>query len=207
MTKTEVQRAIGYSRVSTTEERQGAGLTGQRRAIERYAAAKGWSVELAQDEASGSTVAARPALQEALRRLAAHETDCLIVSKLDRLSRSLVDFADIVRRAEREGWVLVVLDPELDMSQASGRAMAGMLSVFAEFEREMIRERIKSALSVKRSQGVKLGRPEALAGHLPMLQARRAQGASLGDIRRELRGLGVSASLSVISRTLSRHAA
>jgi DNA invertase Pin-like site-specific DNA recombinase len=180
-------------------------MTGQRRAIERYAKDRGWSVELAQDEASGSTVEARPALQEALRRLAVHEADCLIVSKLDRLSRSLVDFADIVRRAEREGWVLVVLDPELDMSQPSGRAMAGMLSVFAEFEREMIRERIRSALSVKRSQGVKLGRHEVLAAHVPMLQARRAQGASLGDIRRELRGLGVNASLSVISRTLSRH--
>ena len=207
MTKTEVRRAIGYSRVSTDADRQSAGLTGQRRAIQRYAVARGWVLELASDEGSGSSMEARPALQEALGRLARHEADALIVSKLDRLSRSLVDFADIVRRAEREGWVLVVLDPELDMSQASGRAMAGMLTVFAEFERSMIRERIKSALAVKRSQGVKLGRPEALAGHLSMLQRRRVEGASLGDIRRELRGLGVKASLSVISRTLSRHAA
>lgn len=207
MTKSEVRRAIGYSRVSTTEERQGAGLTGQRRAIERYARDRGWSVELASDEASGSTVEARPALQQALRRLSAHEADALIVSKLDRLSRSLVDFADILRRAEREGWVLVVLDPELDMSKPEGRAMAGMLAVFAEFERSMIRQRIKSALQVKRSQGVKLGRKEVLARHVPMLQARRAQGASLGEIRKDLRRIGVEVSLSVISRTLSRHAA
>lgn len=82
-----------------------------------------------------------------------------------------------------------------------------MLSVFAEFEREMIRERIRSALAVKRSQGVKLGRPEALADHLTMLQRRRAEGAGLGTIRRELRGVGVNASLSVISKTLTRHAA
>ena len=207
MTKQEVRRAIGYVRVSTTEERQGAGLEGQRQAVQHYADARGWSVELVQEEASGSTVEARPALRDALGRLAMHQADALVVSKLDRLSRSLVDFSDILRRAEAEGWVLVVLDPELDMSKPEGRAMAGMLAVFAEFERSMIRERIKSALQVKRSQGVKLGRRELLAAHVAAILQRRAQGASLSDIRRSLRALGVEASLSVISRTLSRHAA
>ena len=84
--------------------------------------------------------------------------------------------------------------------------MAGMLTVFAEFERSMIRERLKWALAVKRSQGVKLGRPEALAGHVSTILKRRAEGASLGTIRRELRGVGVITSLSVISKTLTRHA-
>ena len=101
MTKTEVRRAIGYSRVSTDAERQGAGLTAQRRAIQRYAAPRGWVIEIVSDEASGST-ADRPALKDALGKLARHEADALIVSKLDRLSRSLVDFADIVRLAERQ---------------------------------------------------------------------------------------------------------
>jgi DNA invertase Pin-like site-specific DNA recombinase len=205
MTKQEVRRAIGYVRVSTTEERQGAGMTGQGRAVEQYASQRGWAAEVVREEGSGASVESRPALQDALGRLARHEADALIVAKLDRLSRSLVDFADILRRAEREGWVLVVLDPELDMSTAGGRAMAGMLAVFAEFERSMIRERIKSALAVKRSQGVKLGRREHLGEHVTMMLRRRAGGASLSDIRRSLRALGVESSLSVISRTIARH--
>ena len=193
MTKTEVRRAIGYSRVSTDAERQGAGLTAQRRAIQRYAAPRGWVIEIVSDEASGST-ADRPALKDALGKLARHEADALIVSKLDRLSRSLVDFADIVRLAERQGWVLVVLDPELDMSAPSGRAMAGMLTVFAEFERSMIRERIKWALAVKRSQGVKLGRPRrridperlATVAGLPEREAARRLGIPRSTLQRWL---------------------
>jgi DNA invertase Pin-like site-specific DNA recombinase len=90
----------------------------------------------------------------------------LVVSRLDRLTRSLLDFSALVERAQRERWRLVVVEQAFDLGTSSGRAMAGMLAVFAQFERDLISERIREALAVKRSQGVRLGRPPVLDGQV-----------------------------------------
>jgi DNA invertase Pin-like site-specific DNA recombinase len=135
----------GYARVSTAEQgRSGLGLAAQHDSIEAYAASRGWSLaEIHEEVASGSN-AERPVLREAIGSL--RRGDVFVVARLDRLTRSLLDFATIVKRAQAERWSLVVLDQGFDLGSASGRAMAGMLAVFAEYERELIGQRTSDAL-------------------------------------------------------------
>lgn len=83
----------------------------------------------------------------------------LVVSKLDRLSRSLVQFAELMERSRRKGWSLVALDLGVDTSTPAGEMMASVLASFAQYERRLIGQRTRDALAVKREQGVRLGRP------------------------------------------------
>ncbi|MFN8111467.1 MAG: recombinase family protein [Thermoleophilia bacterium] len=125
-------RVVSYSRVSTTEQGQsGLGLEAQRQTIANTAQARGWEIvaELA-DTSSGKTLQRRPSLAEALRMVDSGEADALVAAKLDRISRSLLDFAGLVERARRHGWALVALDSPADMSTPQGELVAG---VFASF--------------------------------------------------------------------------
>jgi DNA invertase Pin-like site-specific DNA recombinase len=83
----------------------------------------------------------------------------LVVSKLDRLSRSLLDFAGLMDKAKKEGWRLVVLDLAIDTTTASGALMANVMASFAEYERRLIADRTSAALQAKKAQGHRLGRP------------------------------------------------
>ena len=128
----------------------------------------------------------RPGVQEAIRALEAGEADAIVVSKLDRLSRSMVDFSDLLARAQKRGWALVALDC-VDTTSPSGEAMANMLATFAQFERRLISQRTKDALAVKRAQGVRLGRPPVLSDELrDRIRSMREGGASLARIASEL---------------------
>lgn len=156
---------IAYLRVSTNkQEDSGAGLAAQRTAIEAEALRRGWpadSLLFVQDVLSGKS-AKRPGLEHARAMLAAGEASTLIVSKMDRLSRSLLDYAGIANEAQRQGWALVALDCPVDMATASGEAMAGIPSVFSQLERRLISDRTRAALAEKRAAGVRLGRPRSL---------------------------------------------
>jgi DNA invertase Pin-like site-specific DNA recombinase len=156
---------VGYVRVSTEEQGDvGAGLEAQRLAIRAACAARRWSLmAIHQDVASGRSLERRPGLADALAAIAAGEASGLVVAKLDRLSRSVIDAAQTIEQARREGWNLVALDLGVDFSTAAGEAMAHMTAVFAQLERRLIGERTRAALAVKRAQGVRLGRPPELS--------------------------------------------
>jgi DNA invertase Pin-like site-specific DNA recombinase len=137
----------GYCRVSTGQEDESLGLAAQEAAIlSRFPEA-----EVRVEVASGGRASNRTVLQGLLGELGRGNT--LTVLRLDRLTRSLQDFANIVAEARKRGWQLVVLDGGFDMTTATGRAMAGMLAVFAEFEREMIAQRTREGLAVARERG------------------------------------------------------
>ena len=85
-----------------------------------------------------------------------------MVSKLDRLTRSVHDATGLMLRAERAGWGLVALDVAVDTTTPQGAAMAQVLAVFAELERRLIGQRTRDALAVRQAQGVRLGRPPTL---------------------------------------------
>jgi DNA invertase Pin-like site-specific DNA recombinase len=104
----------------------------------------------------------RPALIAALEDLDTGNGNVLMVAKLDRLTRSVHDATGLMMRSEKGGWGLVALDAPVDTTTPAGRAMAQILSVFAELERRLIGERTKAALAIKRDQGVVLGRPRIL---------------------------------------------
>lgn len=168
---------VGYVRVSTAEQADsGLGLAAQRATIEAESARRGWNLTATYEDAgaSGKTVANRVGLDEALSAVQAGAAAALVVAKLDRLSRSLLDFAALMERSRREGWSLVALDLGVDTTTPSGEMIANVMATFAQFERRLIGQRTKDALAVKRSQGVRLGRPPAVpddvASHIAELR-------------------------------------
>lgn len=177
-------RIIGYTRVSTDEQADsGLGLAAQRSALESEVDRRGMPVEWVEDAGFSGKSLHRPGIEKALDMLAAGQADVLLVSKLDRLTRSLYDLAGLMERARREHWALVALDLAVDTASPSGEAMTNMMGTFAQFERRMIGQRTKDALRVKRDQGVRLGRPIVTA---PEVSARitrlREEGQSLAAI-------------------------
>src|SRR5207249_7537381 len=86
----------------------------------------------------------------------------LVAAKLDRLSRSMIDFTALMATAQKHGWALVALDCAVDTTTPAGEAMANVLATFAQFERRLISQRTREALAVKKSQGVRLGRPPTM---------------------------------------------
>ena len=157
-------KVIGYTRVSTEEQgRSGLGLAAQRRTIEDHALAKGWDVQWMSDEGASAKSLVRPALQRALAVLKAGEAEAIVVAKLDRLSRSVMDFGHLVEVSRKQKCGLVVLDFDLDTTTAAVRMFAGVMMQFAQFERELIGERTVAALAAARERGVQLGRPRSLA--------------------------------------------
>jgi DNA invertase Pin-like site-specific DNA recombinase len=172
---------VGYVRVSTAEQADsGAGLEAQRRALADEADRRGWTlVGLYEDAVSGKSLAGRPGLQAALAAVESGQADALAVSKLDRLSRSLLDFAFLMERARKRGWALIALDLGVDTSTPGGEMMASVLATFAQYEHRLIGQRTKDALAVKREQGVRLGRPRTMRPEaVALIHELRAQGHS-----------------------------
>lgn len=153
---------VSYLRVSTDEQSvSGLGLEAQEEAIRRGASLRGYRVVATFSDlgVSGSVVPeARPGLAAALCAVQASR-GTLMVAKLDRLSRSILDFAGLMERSRREGWGLVALDLGVDTATPQGEMMANVMATFAQFERRLIGQRTRDALAVKRAQGHRLGRP------------------------------------------------
>ena len=104
------RRVIGYVRVSTDEQvESGAGLAAQRSAIAAECSRRGWKLAALLEDAgaSGGSMRGRPGLHCALETIEAGRADALVVAKLDRLSRSLLDFASLMDRSRRCGWSMV----------------------------------------------------------------------------------------------------
>lgn len=185
---------IGYRRVSTEEQAtNGHGLDAQTTAIEEWLARKGhdYTVEWRADEGlSGKQI--NPDLREALELLRTKQADALVVSKMDRLARSVGAAADIIAASQKQGWSLIVLDLGMDLSTPSGKAMAQMLAVFAELEREMIASRTREGLAAARAKGVVLGRPSAIPTAVRRrIVTEREGGASFDAIALDLAGDGI----------------
>jgi DNA invertase Pin-like site-specific DNA recombinase len=186
MTKT-----IAYLRCSTDEQADSrAGLDAQRAAILVEAQRRGWNeadVTFIEDAGFSGKDLHRPGIEAALDALRHHKADTLVVSKLDRLSRSLVDFAGLMAQASRERWALIALDLNVDTSTPAGEAMAAMLATFAQFERRLIGQRTKEALAVRKAQGVRLGRPRMIpADVVQRIVAERSAGRTLRAIADDL---------------------
>lgn len=159
-------RVVGYVRVSTGEQAQnGSRLAAQEAAIEAEAERRGWQLAHVYRDAgvSGRSLDGRPALSAALSAVEAGRADGLVVARIDRLSRSLSDFATLVERSRRRGWVVLAPGLGVDTSSPSGEMLANVLAVFAQFERRLIGQRTREALAVRRSQGVRLGRPRSIS--------------------------------------------
>jgi DNA invertase Pin-like site-specific DNA recombinase len=187
-------RVLGYVRVSTDEQSSsGAGLEAQRQAIVAECERRGWQlVEVFEDAGYSAKDLKRPGVQEALKVLKSGDASALVVAKLDRLSRSMLDFTGVMATAQKQGWALVALDCAVDTTTPAGEAMANVLATFAQFERRLISQRTREALAVKRAQGVRIGRPRAIPDEVvERIRREREAGRTLAAIAEGLNGDGV----------------
>lgn len=153
---------VAYLRVSTDEQAaSGLGMDAQRAKINEEAARKGWHVTWCVDEGVSGKATKRSGLTEALHLLATHQAEALVVAKMDRLARSVLQASDVLETARKQKWSVTILDLGMDLATPHGKAMAQMLAVFAELEREMIAQRTREALAAAKARGQRLGRPRA----------------------------------------------
>lgn len=171
---------IGYLRVSTEEQASsGLGLEGQRETIQRYADAQGWDVVWYEDAGLSAKSLDRPQLQAALDRLDTNpkrrDVQGIVVAKLDRLSRSVVDFAGVLELARARKWALVAIDLGVDTSTPTGELVANVMMSVAQWERRVIGERTSAAMQAAKRAGRHMGRvsalPEATGARLLELRA------------------------------------
>lgn len=187
---------IAYMRVSTEEQvRSGAGLDGQRAAIESYTKSRGWTVtEWYEDAGVSGTVSPdnRPQLSAALAAMTEGRAAILLFHRADRLARKAGDLLALRDRAEREGWALASSDGNVDLTTAGGRMMFTVLGGVAELERDLISQRTREALAARRAAGVRLGRPGTLPREvLERILSERAGGRSWRAIADSLNEGGV----------------
>ncbi len=175
---------IGYVRVSTGEQgSSGAGLEAQRAAIRAECDRRGWELARIEEDVLSGKSMNRPGLQAALDACRSGEVGGVVVAKLDRLSRSVIDFGKLLAEAKRDGWNIAGLDFGLDLTTPAGKLVANVLMSVAEWEREMIGQRTRDALAVKRASGVRLGRPPALpAAVVRRIRSERKRGRTLAAI-------------------------
>jgi putative DNA-invertase from lambdoid prophage Rac len=133
-------------------------------ALRDYAAKRGWTVEL-QVKEIGSGASERQLREQLLAAARRREIDVVLVWRLDRWGRSVTDLLATLQELEHLGVGFVSLTEALDLTTPAGRAMAGLLAVFAEFEREILRERVRAGLAHARQNGKRLGRPVTAGLH------------------------------------------
>ncbi|WP_169743014.1 recombinase family protein [Knoellia subterranea] len=134
----------------------------------------------------------RPGLADALDRLDRGAADALVAIRLDRLSRSVADFAGLLARAKRKKWRLVLLSPNLDTEDAAGKFTAHVLAAAAEYERDLIGARTREGMAQRRAEGIHVGRPPSLPeGVVARIVDERARGATLRRIAERLTEDGI----------------
>ena len=175
-------RAGLYARVSTNDQQT---LPMQLRALREYAARRGWSV-ISQVKEVGSGASQRQMREKLIEAARRREIDVVLVWRLDRWGRSVADLLATLTELEHLGVGFVSLTEALDLTTPAGRAMAGLLAVFAEFEREILRERVRAGLAHARANGKRLGRPLTAALQSDQVRKLHRSGLSKSQIARQL---------------------
>ncbi|MEK4081566.1 recombinase family protein [Solibacillus sp. FSL K6-1126] len=184
-------RIIGYCRVSTEEQN----LDMQERAIQNYADQKRLELVLYVEKVS-SRKNERTELINAMK--AATKGDLFVVYKLDRLARSTKELYELTDRLKEKEVDFVSVHDSFDTSTPTGKAMFGMLAVFAEFERDIIQQRTKAGLDAARKRGRVGGRPAIDDKVKKHVRALFEAGESATDIAKEY-GIGRATVYKIIN--------
>ena len=171
-----------YARVSTHDQQT---LPLQIHAMRDFAAKRNWTIAVQIKEIGSGAVhrKLRATLIAAARR---REIDVVLVWRLDRWGRSVADLVSTLQELQHLGVGFVSLTEALDLTTPAGRAMAGLLAVFAEFERDILRERVRAGLVHARQLGKKLGRPPSVVHNAAVVAKLCRQGISKSEIARRL---------------------
>ncbi len=167
------QSKIGYARTSTTDQNLDAQMTALK--------AAGCGMVRAEQK-SGASLDGRPDLKTILDFI--HPGETLVVTRIDRLARSLSDLQTIVARLKEKGAHLAATEQPVDTSTAAGKAFFDMLGVFAEFETNLRRERQAEGIATAKQRGVYRGRPPRIS--MSEIREKLTAGLSPTEIAREL---------------------
>jgi len=148
---------------------------------------RGWEVEWYADEGWSAATLNRPGLTLALRALKRGEVGVLVVAKLDRLSRSAVDFGGLLRTASRQRWAVAALDLGVDTTTPTGELLASVMMQFAQWERRIIGQRTADAMAEAKARGARFGRERAIPADVTeRILAERRSGATYAAIAARL---------------------
>jgi DNA invertase Pin-like site-specific DNA recombinase len=188
-------KAIAYLRVSTSDQvEHGASLDSQETTLREEATRRGWDVEIVIEAGLSAKNMNRPALLGALSRLDKGEAQVLLAVRLDRISRSVADFSQLMARSQKRGWEIVVSGSAVDTTSAGGKFSAHVLAAAAEFERDLISTRTREGMAQRKLEGVTFGRvvdPAFLPTYERVIAMRKA-GMNLSKIAATLTAEGVS---------------
>src|SRR4051794_33070240 len=169
---------VGYARTSTLE--QEAGLEAQMRELQALGCGKVYSEQ-------ASSVGSRPTLEEALDFT--REGDTFVVTKLDRLARSVPHMWQIVTRLQTKGVSLRIVNMGIDTGTPTGKLMLNVLGGVAEFEREMMLERQREGIARAKAEGKYKGRKPTTRAKAEEIKQLADEGLSMGQIAAKL-GIG-----------------
>lgn len=177
-----IVRAGLYARVSTHDQQT---LPLQLSAMRDYVSERGWKTALEiQDVGTGASL--RPEREQLLKAARRRELDRIVVWRLDRWGRSFLDLVSTLQELASMNVGFVSPTEALDLSTPSGRALAGMLAVFAEFERDILRDRVKAGIAQARKEGRPHGRPPTVAKYIQQIRSLAKKGLSKSEIPRRL---------------------
>lgn len=174
----EVKRAAIYVRVSTVEQETDL----QEHELQEYCERRGWSRVVYRDKGQSGAKNDRPALTAMLNDLRRRRIDVVVVWALDRLARSLKQLLGIAEECRALGVDLVSLKQNVDTTLPAGRLTFQVLGAVAEFEREMLRERVKAGMAQAKRAGKHIGRPARRQFHgeeIGRMKLLRSQGMSI----------------------------
>jgi DNA invertase Pin-like site-specific DNA recombinase len=182
------RRAALYVRISTAD--RGQTVENQLRPLQEAAARLGWTiVAVHRDEgvSGAKSRAQRPGLDALLRGVTRREFDVVAAWSVCRLGRSLPDLIGLLGELQARGVDLYLHQQALDTSTPSGRMLFGMLGVFAEFERAMIRDRVLAGLDRARAANRRLGRPPMPEAKVERIRRALADGRGVRETARMLK--------------------
>jgi putative DNA-invertase from lambdoid prophage Rac len=172
-----------YARVSTADQQT---LPMQIAAMREYAERRGWEVSISvQDIGSGAKE--RPKHQELLKMAKRGKIDVVLVWRLDRWGRSLHDVVTSLQELIHAGVGFVSVSESIDLTTPTGKAMAGMIAVFAEFERDILRQRVLAGMAEARKRGKIFGRPATARAKADKIERLHLEGMSKHEIARRLK--------------------
>jgi putative DNA-invertase from lambdoid prophage Rac len=178
-------RAGLYGRISTADQQS---LPMQISDLSEYAERRGWTIVTTVQDINGGTKQ-RPKREELIKLARQRKLDVIVVWRLDRWGRSLSDLTQSLEELRALKVDFVSVTEGLDFTTSIGRAMAGMLGIFAEFERDVLRERVKAGMAHAKAKGITLGRPATAQAQSDQIHQLLAEGMSKKAIAQQL-GIG-----------------
>ncbi len=187
-----MSKVVVYLRVSTVDQNTEL----QKREVEQYLIARGWTALCFFEDKASGTNDNRSQFQEMMTMAKSRKFDVLVCWKLDRLFRSMKHLVVTLSELQDLNIQFISLKDQIDLTTSSGRLMMHLIAAFAEFEADLIKERVNAGLRNAKAKGKILGRPKVINPNVVM--SLRQKGLSLSEIARQI---GVSK--SSVSKTLT----